>query len=148
MSPTYAAQQLGQQHARGGRSANEPTGPGLHGTGITSTAYGNTTLQPGNTANELTYAAATTFVVAFTNQGENPEYDVKVTLKIAGSGSTITATGSVPQIAKGATARVTLKLPKAPTLDASTPITVTVAKVPGEKNLDNNTSTYQSIFSR
>ena len=41
------------------------------------------TLQPG-VANRLTYAPDPAFGVKFTNQGENDEFDIKVTLRIEG----------------------------------------------------------------
>ena len=63
------------------RDPNQTTGPGLHGTGLDATSYGNVTLQPG-TSNRLTYVEGQPFTVAFTNQGENDEFNVKVTLQI------------------------------------------------------------------
>ena len=66
----------------GGGGSGEPTGPGLHGTGLDATSYGDTTLQPGR-RNRLTYEPDQPFIVKFTNQGENDEFDIKVTLRIA-----------------------------------------------------------------
>ena len=85
----YVASRLDQQLSTdaggdgdgGERDPNEPTGPGLHGTGLDATSYGNVTLQPG-TSNRLTYVEGQPFTVAFTNQGENDEFNVKVTLRI------------------------------------------------------------------
>ena len=84
LQPDVVAQQLGQQLSAGaGRSKNQPTGPGLHGTNIDAVSYGDTALQP-DTPNQLTYAADSTFSVKFTNGGDNDEFDVKVTVKIQG----------------------------------------------------------------
>ncbi len=84
LQPDVVASQLGQQLSAGsGRDKNEPTGPGLHGTELESVTYGDTTLQPG-ASNQLTYAPDSTFSVKFVNGGENDEFDVKVTVKIAG----------------------------------------------------------------
>jgi hypothetical protein len=141
------AEQLGQQLSAGaGRDSNEPTGPGLHGTNIDSVSYGDTTLQPG-TPNQLTYAADSTFSVKFTNGGDNDEFDVKVTVRIQGSGEPVTLTDTIDQIAPKASATANLALEKAPPLGAAVTIRVRVAPVPGEEKTDNNQAEYQGIFS-
>jgi hypothetical protein len=148
MSPQFVASKLGQQLNNGGRPSNQPTGPGLHGTGLNGTSYGNTTLQPGVT-NRLTYVSGQAFTVSFTNQGDNDEFNVKVTLQIARtSGTPITVNKTVQKIAKGEKATVTLPLNRTPPLDTAVTITVNVAPVPGEKKTDNNHSSYPTIFSR
>ena len=146
-SQAFVAQKLGQQLTTGGGTArNQPTGPGLHGTGLQSTAYGNTTLQPG-TANHLTYQAGQAFTITFTNQGDNDEFNVKVTLQIAReSGTPISITRSVQKIAKGEKATVTLPLNRTPPLVTAVTINVNVAPVPGEKKTDNNKSSYPTLF--
>ena len=55
VSPGYVASRLDQQLSTdagdgdgGDRDPNEPTGPGLHGTGLDATSYGSVTLQPGD----------------------------------------------------------------------------------------------------
>jgi hypothetical protein len=149
-SPTFVAQKLGQQLTTGGAGTprNQPTGPGLHGTGLNGTSYGNTTLQPGVT-NRLTYVAGQAFTVSFTNQGDNDEFNVKVTLQIArASGTPISITRSVQKIAKGQKATVTLPLNRTPPLDTALTINVNVAPVPGEKKTDNNRSSYPTLFSK
>ena len=79
MQPETIATVLDQQLSSGtGGGGGEPTGPGLHGTGLDSTSYGDTTLQPGVT-NRLTFEPNQPFAVKFTNQGENDEFDIKVT---------------------------------------------------------------------
>jgi hypothetical protein len=148
MSPQFVATKLGQQLNSGGTASNQPTGPGLHGTGLNGTSYGNTTLQPGVT-NRLTYVAGQAFTVSFTNQGDNDEFNVKVTLQIArASGTPITVNKTVQKIAKGEKATVTLPLNRTPSLDTALTITVNVAPVPGEKKTDNNHSSYPTIFSK
>ena len=150
-SPQFVAQKLGQQLTTGGGGSggqsNQPTGPGLHGTGLNGTSYGNTTLQPGVT-NRLTYVAGQAFTVSFTNQGDNDEFNVKVTLQIAReSGTPITITRTVQKVAKGEKATVTLPLNKKPPVGTALTINVTVAPVPGEKKTDNNHSSYPTLFS-
>jgi hypothetical protein len=155
VAPAYVAQKLGKQLSTSvdggsGTTKKQPTGPGLHGTGLNSTTYGNVTLQPG-VSNRLTYVKGQPFTVSFTNQGDNDEFDVKVTLKIAnasGSGAPVTLSKTVPQIAKGQKVPVSLPLNRQPALGAAVNISVTVAAVPGEKKTDNNKSTYPSLFAQ
>jgi len=149
ISPEYVAQKLGQQlNAGGSQQRNQPTGPGLHGTGLNGTSYGDTTLSPGTT-NRLTYVSGQSFTVSFTNQGDNDEFNVKVTLKIArDTGSPITLTKTVQKVAKGEKATVTLPLNREPPLDTAVTVSVEVAGVPGEKKTDNNKSSYPSLFVR
>jgi hypothetical protein len=146
-SKAFVAQKLGQQLTTGtGTPRNQPTGPGLHGTGLDATSYGNTTLQPAVT-NRLTYVAGQAFTVSFTNQGDNDEFNVKVTLQIAReAGTPITITRTVQKVAQGEKATVTLPLNRKPPLDTALTINVNVAPVPGEKKTDNNKAAYPTLF--
>ena len=154
VSPTFVAGKLGKQLSTGGEDGNgnttsdEPTGPGLHGSGLDGTSYGDVNLQPG-TSNGLTFVAGQPFTVSFTNQGENEEFNVKVTLKIAptsGSGGTITLQDTVPKISPGEKVTVSLPLKKEPAADTAQTISVNVAKVAGEQKTDNNKASYPAIF--
>jgi hypothetical protein len=148
LQPQTIATVLDQQLTNGGGGGGQPTGPGLHGTGVDSTSYGDTTLQP-STTNRLTYVPNQPFVVKFTNQGENDEFDIKVTLRISGgSGSPITLSKTVPKLAPQESATVELPLDKQPPLDTATTIRTTVAKVPGETKTDNNRSEYPALIAR
>jgi hypothetical protein len=149
LSPTYVAGKLDQNLTGGtsGTTGGQPTGPGLHGSGLDSTSFGDVTLQPG-VANRLTYAAGQGFAVKFTNQGENDEFDVRVTVRITGSGTPITLNRTVPKIAQGTSATATLALTRTPPIGAAVSISVSVAAVPGEKKTDNNRATYNAIFQR
>jgi hypothetical protein len=132
----------------GGGGGGEPTGPGLHGTGVDSTTYGETTLQPGTT-NRLVFQPNQPFVVKFTNQGENDEFDIKVTVRMsADTGNPITLSKTVPKLAPQESATVELPLDKTPPLGAAVTIRVSVAKVPGETKTDNNRSEYPALFER
>ena len=85
--PTWSRTQLGQQLSAGaGRQQHRARPrPGLHGTGLDSVDRTATRRCSPTRPNRLTYARRTpTFAVKFTNQGENDEFDVKVTLKIEG----------------------------------------------------------------
>ena len=148
LQPQTIAQVLDQQLSSGGEGGGEPTGPGLHGSGLDSTTYGDTTLQPG-TSNQLTYEPGAPFVINFTNQGENDEFDIKVTLRIVAEGSDpITLSDTVPQLATGQSATVELPLEDQPPLDTAVQVRVSVAKVPGEDKVDNNRSEYPVLFAR
>jgi hypothetical protein len=148
LSPQTVATQLDQQLTTGASAPGQPTGPGLHGTGLVSTTYGTTTLQPGTTVNRLAFKPGTDFVVKFANQGDNDEFQVKVTVRIKAGTQTTTLTTTVPKIAKSATADAHVTLDKTPPLDAAATVTVTIAPVPGEKKTDNNTSDYPALFTR
>jgi hypothetical protein len=141
------AERLGQQLSAGaGRSPDEPTGPGLHGTNIDSVAYGDTTLQP-DASNQLTYSPDSTFSVAFTNGGDNDEFDVRVSVRIQGpSGEPVTLTDTIEQIAPKAAATAEMVFEEPPPLGSAVTIRVRVAPVPGEEKTDNNQSEYQAIF--
>jgi hypothetical protein len=147
VQPQKVAEVLDQQ-LTSGDSGGEPTGPGLHGSGLDSTNYGDVTLQPG-VSNQLTYEPGTGFTVAFTNQGENDEFDVKVTLRITREGGDpITTSTTVPQVAAGESATAELPLDEQPPIDTAVEIRVNVAAVPGEEKTDNNKSQYPALFTR
>jgi hypothetical protein len=140
------AAELDQQLTGGGngRKTGE-VAPGLHGTGLQSVSVGNTTLQP-DAPNRLPASADTAFVVKFTNQGENDEFDVKVTVEIQGGDKPIKVTRTVDTVAKGQTAEATVPLGQKPPTGAAVTVKVTVAKVPGEQKTDNNTASYDVLF--
>jgi hypothetical protein len=151
VAPQYVAQKLDKQLSSGtgssdGAGSNQPTGPGLHGTGLNATSYGDVALSP-TASNRLAYVKGQAFLVAFTNQGDNDEFNVKVTLKISRqSGSPITLNKTVEKIAKGEKAAVELPLNREPPVGAVLTISVNVAAVPGEKKTDNNKSSYPTLF--
>jgi len=157
VAPSFVATRLGKSLSTGGEDGNgnttnndEPTGPGLHGSGLDGTSYGDVNLQPG-TPNRMVYAAGQPFTVSFTNQGENEEFNVKVTVKIArtsGGGGTITLQETVPKISPGEKVTVSLDLDKEPPADTALTVSTNVAKVPGEEKTDNNKASYPAIFSQ
>jgi hypothetical protein len=152
ISPQYVAHKLDQQLTSGkagaGGKGAQPTGPGLHGTGLTATSVGQQTLLP-SSSNQITYQPGMVFLVAFANQGDNDEFNVNVSLRIESeTGSPITINTKVPTIAKGAKATAQLKLNRTPPLNTAVTIRVTVAAVPGEKKTDNNKSAYPALFKR
>ena len=128
----------------GGDKSEEPA-PGLHGTGIESVSVGETRLQP-DAPNRIPAADDLAFVVRFTNQGENDEFDVKVTVTIEGSGKPIKASRTVDTVARGQTAEASVPLGQKPPTGAAVTVKVAVAKVPGEEKTDNNEAEYDVLF--
>jgi hypothetical protein len=96
--------------------------------------------------NRLPASADTTFVVRLTNQGENDEFDVKVTLTISGGSKPIKVSRSVDTVARGQTAEVSLPLGQKPPTGTAVTVHVEVAKVPGEQKTDNNKADYDVLF--
>jgi hypothetical protein len=144
LSENTVAAELNQQLTSGSRKPGQ-VAPGLHGTGLDSVSVGNTTLQTG-APNRLPASADTAFVVKFTNQGENDEFDIKVSVAVEGGDKPIKVTRTVNTIAKGQTAEATLALGQKPPTGAAVTVKVTVAKVPGEMKTDNNTASYDVLF--
>jgi hypothetical protein len=126
----------------GSGSGSGTPAPGLHGTGLNSTSIGNVRLTAG-APNRIAISGQTTVTVVFTNQGENDETNVKVTVKIG----SITGTRTVQSVPRGTTATATVTLPRNPPIGSPQVISVDVGGVPGEKKLDNNKAQYDAIFS-
>ena len=103
----------------GSTDSNQPTGPGLHGTGLNAhRPTATSTLAAGRLEPARPTSRARRSRSSFTNQGDNDEFNIKVTLKIAraSGGSPITLNKTVPQIAKGEKATVELPLNREPPL--------------------------------
>ena len=145
LSEQTIASELDQQLTGGGSAEGDEPAPGLHGTGIDSVSVGDTQLQP-DAPNRIPAADDTAFVVRFTNQGENDEFDVKVNVSIEGSGKPIKASRTVDTVAKGATAEASVPLGQKPPTGAAVTVKVSVAKVPGEQKTDNNNAEYDVLF--
>ena len=145
LSEKTVAAQLDQQltGSTGGKTGTPA--PGLHGTGLESVTAGDTKLVP-DAPNRIPASADTAFVVRFTNQGENDEFDVKVSLSVEGGDKPIKVSRTVDTVAKGQTAEATLALGTKPPTGSAVTVKVTVAKVPGEQKTDNNTASYDVLF--
>jgi hypothetical protein len=148
LTPDYVADQLGTRLSNNGtgrQSNSEPT-PGLHGNGLTSTEVDGVTLEPDG-ANRVPVSGDLTFTVTFANQGENDEFDIPVTVEVAGdTGNPITGRKTVDTVVQGATATANVGLPRKPTAGEIYEVTVTVEPVPGEEKTDNNEATYSVLF--
>ncbi len=145
LSEQTVASTLGQTLSGGTGARGETPAPGLHGTGLEGVTIGDTTLQP-DAPNRVAAGADTPIVVKFTNQGENDEFDVKVTAAIEGGDKPIKVSRTVDTVARGQTAEASLTLGRAPPVGTAVTVKVTVAKVPGEQKTDNNTATYDVLF--
>ena len=89
------------------------------------------------------------FIVTFTNQGDNDEFDIKVTLRISRDGGTRSRCPRPSRSSPGQKATVELPLDRQPPLGTAVDHRAsTVATVPGEKKTDNNKSKYPSLFAR
>jgi hypothetical protein len=147
--PATVAKRIGSQSGAGtGAGATGEVAPGLHGHGLVSVSVGDVTLQPGGPANRIPASSNVTFNVTFTNQGTNPESDVRVRVRVRGAGEPITVQRTVDQTRPGANATVAVPLGQSPPIGTPVTITVEVRPVPGEKKTDNNSADYTSLFTR
>lgn len=145
MSPANVAALLGATGTGTGDATGTPA-PGLHGHQLDSVSVGGTTLDTGTTVT-LPASPPPTFDVAFTNGGENDEQNVRVDVEISGSGgSPITASATVATTSAGQAATAQVVFRQSPPTGGVAQIRVTIAGVPGERSLDNNTATYNALF--
>jgi hypothetical protein len=147
MQPSTVARRINSQAGRGaGDGASTEAAPGTHGHGLIAVSVGDLTLEPGG-SNRLPAGASVTFNVKVANQGENPEQDVRVRLRISGAGDPKRADEVIDQTAAGTETTVALKLDNPP---IGQPVTIRAEVLPvnGEKNTENNTLSFPAIFER
>jgi hypothetical protein len=143
MSPDYVAQQLGTTTSSG-RQRGTPS-PGLHGHQLDSVSVNGVDLTTSG-SNRIAATPPPSFVVNFTNGGENDETNVKVTVEVTGSGAPIRAQAIVDNTVAGQSATANVTLRQSPSTAGASTIRVTIAPVLGEGNTDNNTATYTALF--
>jgi hypothetical protein len=150
LSPATVGDALGRSTSGGGTGNTGTPAPGLHGHALNNTSIGNVTLQPEapGVTNRVAAGANPTIAVKFTNGGQNNETDVKVSISLKGGGKTISQTKTVGQTTAGQASVVNIPLGQTPPIGTPTTLTVSIAKVPGEKTVDNNRSTYTIIWNR
>lgn len=148
LQPSTVARRINAQAGRGAGDAGttEPA-PGLHGHGLLGVSVGDVTLTPGQ-ANRIPAAANLTFNVKVANQGDNPETDVRVRVRIRGSGDPISVQKVIDQTMAKTETTVAIPLGQAPPIGQPVTITAEVLPVPGEKNTDNNNASYPALFVR
>ncbi|CAB4914303.1 unannotated protein [freshwater metagenome] len=117
------------------------------GHGLLSTTIGDVTLQPDGASNRVPATAPLTITVKFQNQGDNIQTKVVVTVKLTTPGqAAITAKKTVNETQPGAESEVAIPLPKVPASGSAGQLTVSIARVPGEENTDNNSAQYTILF--
>lgn len=145
LEPTYVASKIGGSAAGASSSGSScPSGDSC-GHELNSVTVGSVELSP---AGGTTVSAnpAPTFTVNFTNSGHVAESNVSVKISVTdSSGATITASKVEAVTQPGQAYNLQITLPKAPATGSGN-VTVTVAKVPGETDIANNTQTYPVTF--
>jgi hypothetical protein len=133
---------------RSGGSAG-PASPGIHGTGL-----GTVTVKPGGQtltqggAVDIKSSPNLSFDVQVMDQGENDETNIPVKVTISGAGKPIVVQAQLPTISAGQSKTVSIPLAASPPTGRPVTITVQLAGVPGEKNLDNNKGTFAAVFTQ
>jgi hypothetical protein len=138
-----------------GRLKSTTTGgkvTGLHGSQLVSTeAVAGSSVKQLSTSGTTTVdvGANLAFKVTFTDAGNFQETQVPVTLTVILPGKNVTKTQTVKAIAPRQTTSVSFGNLDLPTsaFAANARIKVEIGKVPGEKNLANNTASYPVFFS-
>jgi hypothetical protein len=149
LNASQLATNIGGQQPSHADDPNVPIAPGTHGHGLDSTTANGTTLSS-STTNQVSVGTGLTFVVKFTNQGENNEVNVPITVSGTDNSTKKPAfksvTRTVPNTTKGATVSTTIPITSPPAAGSAVAVKVTVGKVPGEVNVTNNTATYAVLF--
>jgi CARDB len=141
----FVAAALNATSTSSSSSNSGPIKPGTHGHALISTAVGSTTLQAGSPA-RIPASPPPVFKVTIQNQGQNDETNVKVQVRVSGSGPPITATKTIPKTTAGQQSSVNVELPKPPPRGAVVTVRVSVEPVRGEKTTTNNSQSYQVLF--
>lgn len=148
LQPSTVARRINSQAGRGAGDAgtSEPA-PGLHGHGLLGVSVGDLTLQPGQ-ANRIPASSNVTFTVKVANQGDNPETDVRVRVRIRGAGDPISVQKVIDQTMAKTETTVSIPLGQSPPIGEAVTLTVEVLPVNGEKNTSNNNASYPALFVR
>jgi hypothetical protein len=142
LRPSFVAAALNVSLPSGGSSSGGKVSPGLHGHSLTSVSVGGTTLEPG-AANTVAASPTPTFTIDFSNGGASNETDV--TCKVTVTGKGVSGTKVVPETFAGKSASCAVTLGTSPPVGTST-VVATIERVPGEKNISNNTQSYPVTF--
>lgn len=141
LTPTFIAQTL-HVSSPSGSSGNARPAPGLHGHSLDSVTVGGTTLQTGST-NTIPASPPPSLTLNFSNGGTNTEHNVACSVTL--SNSQISGHATVPETSPGQHATCNVTLNSSPPAGSYT-LTAKIAKVPGEKNTDNNTLSFPVTF--
>jgi hypothetical protein len=141
LNQSWIADRLGAKQSTAAANANNDQ-PGLHGDSLTSVTVDNTALIAGVT-NNIPASQARTWVLTVANGGNFNEYSVGCSVKIVSLSDTGTST--IRETYAHQSSSCTVVLPSTPTTGPFQVI-ASVAKVPGETDLSNNTLTYTVNF--
>jgi hypothetical protein len=136
LTQSYIASQLHTSFTPTGNGGK--VAPGTHGHELNSVSAGGTTLDP-NSTNTLPASPPPQFTLTFTNSGQNNESNVVCKVSLSPGGVTAQTTIPTTQAGQQTTCQVTL--PSSPPAGSYT-LTATIAPVPGEKTVSNNTMTF------
>ena len=116
--------------------------PGLHGHSLDSVSVAGTTLQTAST-NSIAASPPPTFTLNFTNGGTNNETNVVCSVTL--SGTSVSGEKIVPETFAGqhGSCQVTLKSSPSP---GTQTVVANIQKVPGEKNISNNSLSFPVTF--
>jgi hypothetical protein len=146
LRPDFVGSALNASASSSSSSSNTgPLKPGTHGHALISTAVGTTALQAGSPA-RIPASPPPVFKVTIQNQGQNDETNVKVQVRVTGSGAPIVATKTIPKTTAGQQSSVNVELPKPPPRGTVVTVNVSVEPVRGEKTTTNNSQSYQVLF--
>jgi hypothetical protein len=141
LDPTTIANTLNVSLPSSGGASKNGTG-GLRGHSLNSVSVGGQTLATTGT-NTITASPAPTFTFSVTNGGNFNESDVRCNVTV--SGSSVTGNKVIPETEAGKTTTCAVTLKSIPPKGDYT-VKATVEKVPGEKNLSNNSLSFPVDF--
>lgn len=118
---------------------------GLHGLGVTSVLVNGTDVSP-DSDNTVTAEESSEVEVSVTNQGDQEERDVPVSVSVTGGDEPIEADETLGKILPGETQTVAVPLEPAPPRDTPVTIEVFVEPVLGENVADDNEFSYAVTF--
>jgi hypothetical protein len=142
LQTNFITAKTGAQLSTSAANANN-TGPGLHGHSLGPVSVDGTELSTTAT-NTIAAGSAPTFTLSVTNGGDYNEFRVECKVSVEGLSDTGTAT--IPETIKGQTSQCKVTLPSPPPSGTPWQVTASIAKVPGETNIANNSATYTITF--
>ncbi|MDE3130284.1 MAG: hypothetical protein KGL16_03960 [Acidobacteriota bacterium] len=142
LQSTWIANRIGAHLSTAQANANNNQ-PGLHGHALISAKVDGTLIYAGSN-NTIPASHAQTWSLNLTNGGNFNEYQVGCSVRIVGLSDA--GTNTIPETTPGENTNCVVHLQSAPT-PGHYSVIASIAKVPGEANLTNNTITYSVTFS-
>jgi hypothetical protein len=119
--------------------------PGDHGHALRGVGVGKNTLEAEPGLNHIHGGANPTFSVMVEDSGESPETNVKVDVTVSAAGKQLKASHVIEKTEPGKTVNVDIPI-SGVQLGVAAKIEVSIEKVPGENDVENNKGTYLAIF--